>query len=303
LEARVSSPNRNQTVDLADGCLHCIAQSLAFTRQRRGGANMETNHPTWAALLERAVNEPGTISSAYQQFHHFSLGNQLLCLTQCLARQIQPGPIATFPKWQSLNRHVKRGEKAITLCQPVTIKKRSEAMPEQEEETIVRFVYRNAWFVMSQTEGQDIAPLQVPSWSKERALANLKIEEIPFDEIDGNVQGFARQRQIAINPVAALPHKTLFHECGHILLQHTEAGEEREIADMPRSLKEAEAECVAMLVCEALGLPGAAESRAYVQHWWGQGNPIPEKSAMRILRVADQILRAGREENEREVLS
>jgi len=35
---------------------------------------------------------------------------------------------------------------------------------------------------------------------------------IPFDSIDGNCQGFARKRGIAINPVAQLPHKTLFHE-------------------------------------------------------------------------------------------
>jgi hypothetical protein len=30
--------------------------------------------------------------------------------------------MATFPKWKELGRHVRKGEKAITLCQPVTIK-------------------------------------------------------------------------------------------------------------------------------------------------------------------------------------
>ena len=34
------------------------------------------------------------------------------------------------------------------------------------------------------------------------------ITRTPFDEINGNIQGFARGRAIAVNPVAGLPHKT-----------------------------------------------------------------------------------------------
>jgi antirestriction protein ArdC len=43
------------------------------------------------------------------------LGNQLLALSQCMARGIQPGPIATFQRWKELGRYVRRGEKAITV--------------------------------------------------------------------------------------------------------------------------------------------------------------------------------------------
>jgi len=50
---------------------------------------------------------------------------------------------------------------------------------------------------------------------------------------------------------------------------------------------------VALLCCAALDLPGVSQSRGYIQSWWGQGNPIPERSAQRILKAADQILRAG----------
>ena len=64
----------------------------------------------------------------------------------------------------------------------------------------------------------------------------------------------------------------------------------------PRDIRELEAEATAMLVCAALQLPGIEESRAYIQHWYGVGNPIPEASARRIFRAADQILRAGRPE-------
>jgi hypothetical protein len=63
----------------------------------------------------------------------------------------------------------------------------------------------------------------------------------------------------------------------------------------PRNLRECEAESVALLCCAALELPGIEYSRGYIEAWWGKGNLIPEKSAQRILKVADQILRAGRE--------
>jgi antirestriction protein ArdC len=82
---------------------------------------------TFAQLLERAVNEPGILSSAYRQFYGYSLGNVLLALSQCLARGIQPGPIATFQRWKELGRFVRRGEKAITLCRPVIVKRTTTA--------------------------------------------------------------------------------------------------------------------------------------------------------------------------------
>jgi integrase len=74
---------------------------------------MESQHPSWAALLERAVSEPGIISSAYSQFHSYSLGNQLLAWSQCMQRGIPLGPLATFPRWKALGRYVRKGEKAL----------------------------------------------------------------------------------------------------------------------------------------------------------------------------------------------
>ena len=53
----------------------------------------------------------------------------------------------------------------------------------------------------------------------------------------------------------------------------------------PRNLRECEAEAVALLCCAALGLPGVEFCRGYIQGWWGQGNPIPERSAQKILKV------------------
>ena len=82
--------------------------------------------PKWSALLVEAVNKPGLIMKAYSNFHSYSLGNQLLALVQCQMRGLQPGPINTFPKWQELGRHVKRGERALMLCMPITRKRHDE---------------------------------------------------------------------------------------------------------------------------------------------------------------------------------
>lgn len=249
--------------------------------------------PAFAELLATAVTEPGILSSAYRQFHNYSLGNVLLAWGQCHAREIPLGPMATYPRWKELGRHVKRGETALTLCQPVTIKKKG-AEAGQDDEVFLRFTFRNRWFVLAQTEGADLPPADPPGWDKARALATLDVVEIPFEAIDGNAMGYASGRQVSISPINPRPFKTLFHELAHVLLGHTAESAQTDSETTPQSLREAEAESVALLCCAALGLPGAEESRGYIQHWYGQGNPIPEKSAQRILRVADQILRAGR---------
>lgn len=77
-----------------------------------------------------------------------------------------------------------------------------------------------------------------------------------------------------------------------MLLGHTLQIDFEDAEHLPRNLREVEAESVAYLCCEALGLEGGEFCRGYIQNW-AHGEPIPESSARRILRVADQILKAG----------
>ena len=104
---------------------------------------------------------------------------------------------------------------------------------------------------------------------------------------------YAQKSQIAISPVAALPAKTLFHETAHLVLGHALESCISDSEKTPRNLREVEAESVAMLLCESLGLPGADFCRGYIQNWL-DGEPIPEKSAQKIFGAADRILKAGR---------
>lgn len=257
--------------------------------------------PQFVDLLDRVLAEPGIVSRAYSAFHGYSLGNQLLALVQCTERGITPGPIATFMSWKEKGRFVRRGEKAIVLCMPITAKRKSGCQgvtsDESKRETFTRFVFRPHWFVLAQTDGQDVEPLAIPDWDRLRALDALGVVEEPFAMTDGNCQGYARQRTIAVSPVAELPEKTRFHELAHVVLGHTfdaEAG----VTDSemtPRSLREVEAEAVALVCLEALGLSGAAQCRGYIQHWNQRrgAEPIPERSAQRVFKAADQILKAG----------
>ena len=217
--------------------------------------------PKWSALLVEAVNKPGLIMEAYSAFHNYSIGNQILALVQCQLRGLEPGPINTFPGWQALGRTVKRGERALILCMPITRKVRDEAAPESEgengERRFTSFMHKARWFAISQTVGDEFTPPRLPEWEAERALAALDIEQIAFTDTDGNCQGYARKRQIAINPVAQLPHKTLFHETAHVILGHTSEADFTDTERTPKNLREVEAEAVALLCCEALNLEGA----------------------------------------------
>ncbi len=267
------------------------------------------NPATFAALLDAAVREPGIVSKAYHAFYGYSLGNQILAMSQCLTREIPPGPIATFMGWKDKGRFVKKGAKALQLCMPVTAKRRATETTEtpdepQKDATFTRFVYRSNWFVLSQTDGADVPPITIPTWNAGAALWELHITEIPFDHLDGNCQGYAREFSIAVSPVAEYPHKTRFHELAHVVLGHTtEADTLTDDERTPRTIREVEAEAVAMVCCEALGLPGSVESRGYIQHWNQSGEAIPEKSAQRIFKAADQILKAGAVESDDDAAS
>jgi hypothetical protein len=60
-----------------------------------------------------------------------------------------------------------------------------------------------------------------------------------------------------------------------------------------RNIREVEAESVALICCESLGLPGAEAARGYIQHWLQGEKEIPNQSVARIFNAAQAILKAG----------
>jgi len=267
----------------------------------------EAFRPDWSQILVDAVNKPGVISSAYRAFWNYSTGNQLLAMFECLIRKIEIGPIHTFAGWIRLNRHVRKGEKAITLCMPVTMKRSSKVengLSKENSSTLdnqqstaasfTRFVYRPHWFVLAQTDGESYTPLAIPAWDERQACHVLMIDRESFRHTDGNVQGYAHEKQFAVSSIAYLPLRTMFHEIAHIVLGHT--AEQVGLSDAdertPRDVREVEAEAVSLICCQSLGLPGEELSRGYLQHWLGQ-QKIEDRTAQRIFHAADRILKAG----------
>ena len=75
-------------------------------------------------------------------------------------------------------------------------------------------------------------------------------------------------------------------------LGHVDEGDLAETDRTPRDIPKMEAEAVPILCCESFGLPVPEYSRAYIQSR-GQRQIFSKRSAQRIFRAADQILRVG----------
>ena len=255
--------------------------------------------PTFADLLATVATEPGALEQAFSRFHNYSIGNQLLAWAQCMQRGIELGPIATYKAWQDLGRQVRKGSKAISLLMPVPCARteKDDATGAETTVTFTRFVTRARWFVLSQTDGEAYEAPAAPTWDGARALAALDVEQVPFDMLNGNVQGYAIARKVAVSPVAERPLATLLHELAHVVLGHTSQDGTRleDGAVIDRAEREVEAESVAFLVLASLGESGLEYCRGYVQHYL-RGNTIEERTAQRIFKAADTILRAGRVE-------
>lgn len=265
-----------------------------------------SKQPDWSALFDAALKEPGRLASGYSLFHNYSLGNQLLAMEQLDSRGLPIAPIAPMRKWNEMGRRVKKGQKAISLYMPVTIRTKAQVDGEDDEEATSQkktiFMLKARWFSYHQTEGEPL-DLELPAvdWDSSAALDKLGISMVDYSQVDGNVQGYAlpAERKIAINPLAQLPWKTTFHEIAHCLLH----GDQDRVVDgkeIDQGIMEAEAEMVAYLCCSTLGLPGIESSRAYIQSWLSRSSEsadsFKQKSTRRIFGAADQILKAGANE-------
>lgn len=243
----------------------------------------------WSHLLDEALTAPGNLHGAYSRFHDYSFGNCLLLFLQGCE-----GPVATYKRWESLGRHVLKGAKAKEILRPITIKREPEHEGD-EPRTFTRFKLVKAIFDYKDTAGDELPPFKAPEWDLDHALTNLDIKRVPFQHFDGNTAGYSFERNVAINPVAPYPFKTMLHEVAHIQHGHTTGTAATEYT-AHRGLCEFEAEGSAYLSGHEIGIQTAEDaevSRAYIQGWL-RGQSPPESSVRRVFTVTDQILRAGR---------
>jgi hypothetical protein len=169
-------------------------------------------------MATRSTGHLSRISPKYNRLYEYSFLNQMLLGMQ----GVNGAPIATYARWRSLGRQVMKGTKAREIIRPICVRRKEVA--EGEDATYRRFKMVKCIFPLSDTEGDELPPASdPPEWKLERALLAMGIERVPFEELDGNIQGYSLDRKLAINPVAAYPLKTTFHQIGHIMLGHTTA--------------------------------------------------------------------------------
>ncbi|MEC5150896.1 ArdC family protein [Cryobacterium sp. GrIS_2_6] len=248
----------------------------------------------WAALLETALTMPGALGATYSRFRQYSMGNQI-----ALFMQGATGPVAPYKKWLELGRQVRKGSKAMAVQVPLLYK---EANREGLIENKVKgFKWVNSVFELADTDGEDLPQYEPPEWSRERAMGTLGIQQVAFENFNGNSQGYSRGNEIAINPVAAYPFKTTIHEMAHVAMKHTTPEGLAEYQSH-RGLMEFGAEGTAYLVMNelnALDQMDAPESRAYIQTWL-RGETPDDKAIRQVLATTGTILKAGREQPKEE---
>jgi N-terminal domain of anti-restriction factor ArdC len=249
----------------------------------------------WPKLLDEALTAPGNMGNVYSRFHDYSITNMMLFLMQGIRE-----PVASYSRWKSLGRQVVKGAKAKEVIVPVLVNEKppeDEPIDEKRERVarLIGFKVVRAVFTLSDTDGDYIPPPTPQGWSKAMALPRLGIQEVYFNSIDGNQQGWSRGLDFAINPLAVHPNKTLFHELGHVVLGHTLPHHYEEY-QAHRGIMEFQAEATAYLLMNELELMDeetASHSRGYIRHWLGEEQP-PDQAIRQVFTAADRILRAGR---------
>lgn len=206
------------------------------------------------------------------KFHSYSFRNSLLIHLQ----MPEAKRVAGFESWKKFNRYVKRGQKGIAIFAPYLIKKKVQSESENPEEdggeteqALVKFKITYVWDV-SQTEGEPL-----PSFCNELTgdvdrfdqifsmLKEISLYSIIFEQIPGTVKGYcsSENRKIAIQIGMSDEQtiKTLIHEIAHSLL-HEDSKKSRE-------QEEVEAESVAFIISDFLGVDTSSYSFDYVAVW------------------------------------
>ncbi len=221
---------------------------------------------------------------AQARFHAYSANNVVLITAQCP----EASRVAGFATWKKLGRSVRRGEQALWILAPLLKR-------DGEERRIAGFRYVPV-FDIGQTEGEELPRVcrTLAGEDPDGLLARLRVVAEGLDfavvaaELPGTVHGDCSftQRRIRIEErdPPAQQVKTLVHELAHALLHE-------EVPDRARA--ELEAESVAYVVCQQLGVDTAAYSFGYVTVWAGGGEAAIEgirTSCARIQGAAARIL-------------
>ncbi len=226
--------------------------------------------------------------SAMGRFRRYSLGNILLISFQ------RPGAtrVAGYRSWLRLGRQVKQGEHAIRILAPILRRKRREDQQENGEDELVSF--RGACvFDIAQTEGKPLPEFAKvrgdPAAHLERLKTMVAERGITLDYSDNmRAEGLTSGNKIVLRSglTPAEEFSTLVHEFAHARLHF---GDEEKRRQASKTVRETEAEAVAFVVSQAIGLDTNTASADYIQLWDGDRGTLVQ-SLERIRYVAGEII-------------
>lgn len=206
--------------------------------------------------------------AAMARFHRYSFNNIMLIYTQ----REDASHVAGFHAWRKLGRFVRKGEKGILILAPMIFKRDDTASPEtDEQESIVRFKAAYV-FDVAQTDGEPLPEFATvhgdPAGHLERLKQfttdrNITLE---YSASIAPARGVSRGGRIALLPdlSPADEFAVLSHEIAHEMLHR---GERRTQTD--KTVRETEAEAVAFVVCQSIGLETGTAASDYIQLYSG----------------------------------
>jgi len=238
--------------------------------------------------------------NAMARFHQYSFGNIML-----IARQRPTATrVAGIRTWNLLGRFVKRGEKGILILAPMVGRKgqrRDEIAAEIESTNAAEerkpeaqlYGFRAVYvFDVSQTEGKELPSLTDVEGDvtgfRERLVEYVESQgiKLSYSEKIAPAKGLSSGKRITLLPgmQPAEEFSTLVHEMAHEMLHHSER---RTLTT--KEVRETEAEAVAFVVCQSLGLQTGSASADYIQLWNGSAKLLQESLEV-VQRTAAVIL-------------
>ena len=206
---------------------------------------------------------------AMSRFHRYSFHNCLLIYTQ----RPTATRVAGFHGWRKLARFVRKGEKGIQILAPMVFKTAADAIASDSQEPRTCLRFKAAYvFDLSQTDGDPLPCLTSVAGDPQEHLSRLKAlvtaNAITLDYCDtihpalGCSSGGAITLLPGLSP--AEEFSVLTHELAHEMLHQGAAR-----AATTRTVRELEAEAVAFVVSQAVGLETGTAASDYIQLYSG----------------------------------
>ena len=198
------------------------------------------------------------------RFHRYSLGNVLLISMQCP----QATRVAGFRAWQRMGRRVRKGERGIRIMAPI-IRRATAAAEEQERVVAFKSV---SVFDVSQTDGRPLPELGRVAGDPGEFVDRLKVlvadhgVALEYADLPIGVDGWSGGGRIGLRSglSPAEEFSVLVHEFAHELLHA-----DNKKRSVTRTVRETEAEAVAFVVCEAIGLATNRAAADYIHLYGG----------------------------------